>query len=355
MNSREKYFSRLLYQYLPAWSSLVGYPVSAEQNAFNEALPSGLLGIPLDEAPVASLHGFYVDYQDAPDDLKKLATLLETLLPGGAGILHLPGRRWKKKELLRICQAEGLLLKSYRSQRFQGICVVVERTVLPIPAEKKLSVIVPCLEENLARLQVQLGAWQAYLQKKKMEDDAQIVLVIDGPLLGEESRELEKMQEQQRLVEVRHYRAFGPGRCVRTGILHASGRRILIDESGGQTPPGEYLPLLAPLLQSEPDAVIGFAADVMLATVNNEKLDPGFAAETRLLYHRALAFIRKRQTGSPAPNSDFRLYTNRAAWLIALLGEEDGTRHRLEELLILKEQGLRIETTPVERVTPKRD
>ena len=376
MHPREEAFRNFLHATIPAWSQTVGYPAWSENHG--EVLGPGILGIPLAEAPANCLNGLYLDVNESPSGLYEMLAILDKLLPGGGAVLNLDSNRWKKKDILEICRGSDMRARFPHVPRElnPGFTVQLERQpgAGPDKSQHQLSVILPVLTEDLKHQQSVLLSWTRFLGETfRAQGDAsetQIIVVHDGVMPGEEHLEIEGIFTGNLRV-FHHYRAFGGGCAVRTGLMHASGRRVLVDESAGAISPDESLALLEPWMEEqarvslekaarkaggespagkplgEPGAVVGFESDALSRSIYAPSLADMRAGKFARARRRRGRNRRSKRMGTPAPESGFRLYSAAAARTIAREAREDGADLRLESLLILKEAGLRVETTPV--------
>ena len=419
MSRPDQNIKRHLLRFLPAWSELVGYPPSdagVEGDSKNEPyranLPPGQLGLPLAETPPNSVHGFYLGYKDVPEDIRELARYMETLLPGGVGVLHLPRHLWSKAELGQVCQGVGVRLKFISSTYFflypiarlyfllrkrmyaprlflfrwlekwehnllpfvqlpfgEGVFAVIER---PRPGlrertSRKLSVVIPVTNPAADFLENRLKEWMLFFEHYGLKGRAEILLITDGVFVLKGQAYIDSLSKSGELILVEHYREFGIGRCIRTGLARASGRRLLVDQSEGRTPAVETLDLIHPLL--EEDIIIkdkrnrakeksvpsigvvqGMGEDVMAATLYSPNLNPGLGLRLRKFYYGLKLSFRYKILGSFFPESNFRIYPARQAERVVEHARHDDRRFGLEEGIILGDADTIIRTRPVKVV-----
>lgn len=84
----------------------------------------------------------------------------------------------------------------------------------------------------------------------------ELILVDDGSTDGTRAR-LEAMADEPDLQVVMHEKNRGKGRAVRTGIAHARGQIVIIQDADLEYDPAEYPRLLAPIRDGRADAVFG--------------------------------------------------------------------------------------------------
>ena len=315
--------------------------------------------VPLNEAPIGSLNGLVMEGPDAPTGLIKLTKVLDLLSAGGVAILLYQRRVWKRGELHEICRGGGFHLRADRpARRFLGFgrgqLVVLQKQDLPettLP-DKVTSIVIPYTGGPFAPVRAQVLTWAHWLIAQGWKDRSQIVLVNDGHMSNEDMT-IERASHGGLLDIVHHYRPFGPGACVRTGILHCVGRRVVVDESGGSVPPQEYQPLLSGLLRAEKNAGArgGTAQNgyVPEETSFRTMADRSLRSARSRRFSTALRFrLNRLLTGIREPFGMVRLYAASLAREIARSTHENGIYHRLESTLFLKRTGRALEEVPID-------
>lgn len=114
----------------------------------------------------------------------------------------------------------------------------------------KLSVIIPCYNEkdHLPEL--------ISLVKKAPLENKEIILVDDGSTDGTTERIKADLEKQVEKV-VYHRRNQGKGAAIRSGLEHATGDMIIIQDADLEYDPNEYPKLIAPIVQGKADVVYG--------------------------------------------------------------------------------------------------
>ena len=114
----------------------------------------------------------------------------------------------------------------------------------------KLSVIIPCYNEK--DLLPELIA----LVKRAPVEDKEIILVDDGSSDG--TTEMIKARFEKDVDKViYHRRNQGKGAAIRSGLEHATGDMVIIQDADLEYDPNEYPRLIAPIVQGKADVVYG--------------------------------------------------------------------------------------------------
>lgn len=113
----------------------------------------------------------------------------------------------------------------------------------------ELSVIMPVYNEKDTIEEIISRVW-------KTEIPSEIILVDDGSIDG--TREiLKKFEEREDMQVIYHEKNRGKGAAVRTGLNHAAGDLILIQDADLEYDPRDYPALLKPIQEGVADVVYG--------------------------------------------------------------------------------------------------
>lgn len=113
-----------------------------------------------------------------------------------------------------------------------------------------LSVIIPVYNERATVLALLARVRRAPFVK-------QIIMVDDGSTDGTRDLLRQQVDGNPDVLVVYHERNRGKGAALRTGIAHASGDFVLVQDADLEYDPREYPVLLAPLLDGRADVVFG--------------------------------------------------------------------------------------------------
>ncbi len=112
-----------------------------------------------------------------------------------------------------------------------------------------LSVIIPVFNEQ-ATIESVIGRIQA------LDVPCEIIVVDDASTDG--TREiLESLRGRAGLKAVYHTQNRGKGAALRTGLTHATGAAVIIQDADLEYDPGDYPLLLRPILEDRADVVFG--------------------------------------------------------------------------------------------------
>ncbi|MDR1136737.1 MAG: bifunctional glycosyltransferase family 2/GtrA family protein, partial [Synergistaceae bacterium] len=117
----------------------------------------------------------------------------------------------------------------------------------------KLSLIIPCYnEENTIK-----GCISSVRDIASNDLDIEIIVVDDASTDGS-LKILEKLAGEFKEVTVlKHEKNRGKGAAIRTGLLHANGDFVGIQDADAEYSPRDYLALLEPCLDGRADVVFG--------------------------------------------------------------------------------------------------
>src|SRR3989344_6039839 len=116
---------------------------------------------------------------------------------------------------------------------------------------EKLSVIIPAFNEEKS-LDAVLGKVMAAEVKGVKKE---VIAVNDGS--GDRTRDILNAWKKKGVKVFHHPKNMGKGAAVRTGISHATGTLIIIQDADMEYDPKEYPKILAPLLGKKSKVVYG--------------------------------------------------------------------------------------------------
>lgn len=117
-------------------------------------------------------------------------------------------------------------------------------------AERTLSVIVPVFNERNTVVEI-----VRRMRRVELPVNLEIVMVDDGSFDGTEK--ILAALEDSTLNVVRHPSNLGKGSAIRTGLAHARGDLVLIQDADLEYDPEDWPKLLRPVLRGRADVVYG--------------------------------------------------------------------------------------------------
>ena len=116
---------------------------------------------------------------------------------------------------------------------------------------KKLSIIIPAYNESRT-----IGTILKNIKKIPLRNvEKEIVVVDDASTDG--TTDFLKKNKDSSIKVLRHDRNMGKGTAIRTGLKHATGSIILIQDADLEYDPKDYKKLIEPILEGKTDVVYG--------------------------------------------------------------------------------------------------
>jgi glycosyltransferase involved in cell wall biosynthesis len=133
-------------------------------------------------------------------------------------------------------------------QRLLGEPACRQLGIVPIPAEFKLSVVIPVYNER---------QWVSELLRRvqAVPIPKEIVIVDDCSTDG--TRDILKGIQEPNIRVILQERNQGKGAVLREGFRHATGSIILVQDADLEYDPSEYPRLIQPILENKADVVFG--------------------------------------------------------------------------------------------------
>ncbi|MDH5655509.1 MAG: glycosyltransferase family 2 protein, partial [Spirochaetia bacterium] len=179
-------------------------------------------------------------------------------------------------------------------------------------------------------------SWYRFFEKKDLLEISEIIVVDDGIMRNESIVEVEYRGTDSRINFIGHYMPFGRLTTIRTGMMHATGRYILVDETREGVHPGEIFPLLNAMMHREKNENLNGCALGMQSWDPVKRIKSG-----RSLRERYAKFT----CGSLKPASNFRMFHFQLA---GKLFEKNFKEHKIQPLFYLKKNGIPVKDVAIE-------
>ncbi len=187
---------------MPYWAERGGYIEGYRDYEF--LFPDGVTPIPIQFAPASSLDGLLIDIENSPKTPQLLTNYLQTLAPGGIGIIHLSTKFWNKKLIYNTLEMSGLevlyFTKIHRLQYIEykegifknrfilnafhfflrkpnhNFFVIVKKKFYKNSQEKFQFSIIIVLPEDKTKAQKKLELWDSFLKNHKIHNIEMIII-----------------------------------------------------------------------------------------------------------------------------------------------------------------------------------
>jgi glycosyltransferase involved in cell wall biosynthesis len=120
--------------------------------------------------------------------------------------------------------------------------------IYPIPEGFKLSVVIPCYNEE---------RWIAEVVRRVQEVEIPKELIIVDDCSKDKTRDILKTLDGGNVKVVYQEKNQGKGAALRTGFSHCTGDVVLVQDADLEYDPAEYPKLIQPILEGRADVVYG--------------------------------------------------------------------------------------------------
>jgi dolichyl-phosphate beta-glucosyltransferase len=203
----------------------------------------------------------------------------------------------------------------------------------------ELSLVIPAYNEA-HRLPPYLAAVRSYLDAR-YRDGYEVLVVDDGSNDGLGELLVQAASQWPRLRTLKHAQNQGKGAAVRTGVLAASGARILFADADGATPIEEEA-RLAEAIQNGADLAVGSRLVAAAGVERSRSWARGLAGRLFAAVARRLLGLAVRDT-----QCGFKMFRAEAAQRLFSLAREPRYLFDLEVLALAAKLGYRIAEVPV--------
>ena len=170
--------------------------------------------------------------------------MTDLFLPVSNGAAHTDTVAALRRQLVGLPRADRVELL----QELLGEAACRQIGIYPIPADFKLSVVIPCYNEE---------RWIRELVRRvqAVAIPKEIVIVDDCSKDGTRAILKELESDEVRVVLQPHNQ--GKGAALREGFRHCTGDVIVVQDADLEYDPGEYPRLIQPILDNQADVVYG--------------------------------------------------------------------------------------------------
>ncbi|MDA1280959.1 MAG: glycosyltransferase family 2 protein [Chloroflexi bacterium] len=134
--------------------------------------------------------------------------------------------------------------------RVLGPAVAARMGIYPLPDDFKLSVVMPVFNEQATIREILRRVRQTPIPKE-------ILVVDDGSTDGTADLLSVEAENNDDTLVFTHQVNQGKGAALRTGIAHASGSVVIVQDADLEYDPDDYLRLLQPIIDGRADVVYG--------------------------------------------------------------------------------------------------
>ena len=115
----------------------------------------------------------------------------------------------------------------------------------------KISIIIPCYNEEKT-------LYEIYQKVNNFDNFEKEIIIIDDCSKDNTQKVISKIKDENSLVKTeKHENNLGKGGGIRTGLKHATGNIVLIQDADLEYDPSDYPQLIEPFLKTDADVVYG--------------------------------------------------------------------------------------------------
>ena len=240
-------FTQLIQKITPSWTKNIGSSPKWKERVCS-ALPLDHIHLSdITKKPDFGFDAVYCSGENIPRDVHGFISLFGLIAEGGLAVLELDkgsgnsSFKWSRKVISNIGSGLGMELRffgplskanssygKFPKSKSGKINLAIFDKPCQRSSKKKLSIILPILEEN--RKHKRILEWIRFAKSADLLPVIEILLVFDGihdalPVW----KEYDLLAEENGFQMIRHYTPFGTGQCIRSGLHFARGTFLLCD------------------------------------------------------------------------------------------------------------------------------